>query len=117
MQFLDEHDNIIDEYPKSLPQNYLNFRFGAEEWLKARKNKLTATKRWRVTTSWAHQYLSDGNKPELEPMFLSFLPKSVEKQVLLQRPDPSGWEMDENEWQDFLALGINSRVFKAGEIN
>ena len=49
-------------------------------------------------------------------MILSHLPKGVEKQLLLQRPDISGWDMDEGEWRALISLGINGRVIEDGEI-
>jgi hypothetical protein len=115
MQFLDTDGHILAEYPSTLPPNYLNFRYGAEEWLKAREDMLKRCARWVVRCSWVHEYLSDGNKIELEPMILSFLPANIEKQVLLERPDISGWDLSEEDWRRFLQLGINGRVLKPGE--
>lgn len=112
MQFLSANGDIIEEYPHEPPTNYLNFRFTLEEWLKdeQRQRRLASTSRWVVTTCWIHEYLSDGNKIELEPMITRVLPAGVEKQLLLERVDPSGWTLSDAEWKAVQPL--NGRVIK-----
>lgn len=115
MQFLTRSGEILHEYPTNVPAYYGKLFKDMKDWLEARKNQLSNVTRVRVISSWMYAYLCE--RSELDELIIAFLPLciDIEKQVVLQRPDSSGWDLPDEDWNVIIEYGMNGRVYSGDD--
>ena len=107
MEFLDAAGQVIFSYPTKLPSHYDEVRCKMQECLESHQDRLRSVSRIICVTGWMYLYLNDTDET-LSDLIISNLPDECEKVVSLQRPDVSGWDMPQSDWDEYCSWNLNN---------